>query len=198
MIDEIRLPVDIERGASGGPEFNTFIATTFGGNEKRNQNWDRARTRWDIGYGVQDQEGYSSIIAFFRARRGRARGFLFRDWSDYEVSGHVLGEGDGTKTDFQLVKTYVDAIASVNRSITRPVASTIEIAIDEVVQDSVDWSLQSKGIIRFMNAPAMGKTISWSGEFDIPVRFSSDTLDVDLIWYDAGSVPAIPVIEVFE
>jgi len=33
-------------------------------------------------------------------------------------------------------------------------------------------------------------------EFDVPVRFESDELDINLLAFEAGDIPSIPLIEV--
>ena len=80
IIDNTRLPIDVERGAKGGPVFNTTINVSDGGAVSANQNWAYPLYRGDIGYGIQSKDNLNEVIEFFWARRGRLRGFLFRDW----------------------------------------------------------------------------------------------------------------------
>ena len=95
----VRLPTDIERGAIGGPRFNTTVLELDSGREKRNQNWQDTRGEWDVGYGLMTkyQEDPASVIAdvddlihFFYTVRGMAFSFRFKDWSDYEVGTENL------------------------------------------------------------------------------------------------------------
>jgi hypothetical protein len=44
------------------------------------------------------------LIAFCRARKGRAYGFRFKDWTDYKATGQLTGTGNGAIKIFQLVK----------------------------------------------------------------------------------------------
>jgi Conserved hypothetical protein 2217 (DUF2460) len=101
---EVRFPDNIAYGATGGPEFATTVVATGSGHEKRNVNWAEARGRWDVASGLKKQAQIDELIAFFRARRGKACGFRFKDWTDYKASGQVLGTGDDVLTQFQLVK----------------------------------------------------------------------------------------------
>ena len=96
---EVRFPPDISYGAVGGPGWSTSIVTTVSGHERRNANWSQARGRWNVAHGLKRREQVAELIAFFRARMGRAFGFRFKDWTDYQALAQTLGTGDGsTKT----------------------------------------------------------------------------------------------------
>ncbi len=78
---EIQFPPKIAYGASGGAEFNTSISTTFAGFEQRNINWQKSRGKWDISTGIKTKSDMDSVIAFFRARFGKAHGFgIAHNW----------------------------------------------------------------------------------------------------------------------
>ena len=89
---EVRFPDNIAYGATGGPEFATTVVATGSGHEKRNVNWSEARGRWDVASGLKKQAQIDELIAFFRARRGKAYGFRFKDWTDYGATGQLLGQ----------------------------------------------------------------------------------------------------------
>jgi uncharacterized protein (TIGR02217 family) len=44
--------------------------------------------------------------------------------------------------------------------------------------------------------PPMGAAVTAGFEFDVPVRFDTDELTVDLAAFTAGEVPRIPLIEI--
>ena len=119
---EVRFPDNIAYGATGGPEFATTVVATGSGHEKRNVNWAEARGRWDVASGLKKQAQIDELIAFFRARRGKAYGFRFKDWTDYRATGQLLGTGDDAQTQFQLVKHYPSGSVIEVRTITKPVA----------------------------------------------------------------------------
>ena len=75
---EVRFPDNIAYGATGGPEFATTVVATSAGHEKRNVNWSEARGRWDVASGLKKRVQIDELIAFFRARRGKAYGFRFK------------------------------------------------------------------------------------------------------------------------
>lgn len=193
--DNVRLPDDIERGAEGGPKFQTSIIALGNGSEQRNVDWIAQRCTFDVGYGVEDKAGYSEIVKFFYARQGKARGFRFKDWSDFEASGVTIGVGDGVQTQFQLLKRYTN-IVTFERKITRPVVGTVVVYADGV--PTAPTVNVSTGIVTFASAPAIDVVITADFEFDVPVRFDTDELRLNLLTYDAGTIPSIPVIELIE
>jgi len=101
---EVQFPPDIAYGATGGPAYATAVVEAGGGFEKRNVNWAAARGKWNVASGLKNRSQVSTLIAFFRARKGKAYGFRFKDWTDYQATAQTIGVGDGLVTAFQLVK----------------------------------------------------------------------------------------------
>src|SRR6185295_947457 len=122
---ETRFPTDIAYGSAGGPEYSTDIVITQSGYEQRNANWSAARARYNVAHGVRTQAQLDDLIAFFRARKGKAHGFRFKDWTDYKIVAQVLGTGTGSQTAFQLVKTYTSGGVTETRILAKPVAGTL-------------------------------------------------------------------------
>lgn len=195
--DEVRLPTAVEKGATGGPGFNTTVLELTSGHEQRNQNWSVARAEYDIGYGIQDKNDLIAVMAFFYARRGKARGFRFRDWSDYEVTSRIqFGTGDGTETQFQLTRAYTSGSETYTRTISKPVASTIRVWVNSTELLSSAFSVnETTGIVTFDDPPADTHILEWQGEFDVPVRFDTDQLNVSMEIFNAGTIPTIPLVE---
>ncbi len=104
---EIQFPPDIAYGATGGPEYATTVVAMASGFEQRNANWSAARLKWNVASGLKHQAQLNTLIAFFRARKGRAYGFRFKDWTDYRASAQTLGAGD--EGLFSLSKPTVSA-----------------------------------------------------------------------------------------
>ncbi len=46
---EIRFPLDVSLGASGGPERRTEVVTLASGHEERNARWADSRRRYNAG-----------------------------------------------------------------------------------------------------------------------------------------------------
>lgn len=198
IIDATRLPVDVERGVRGGPQFSTTVLRTDGGSLSTNQNWTYPLYRGQVGYGIQSKDNLHDVLKFFYARRGRLRGFLFRDWSDYEFNMDQIGTGNGSATDFQCARIYTDSVLNFTRPITRPIEDGLAVYDNNVEVSLSAWSLISGGIIRFTTPPTNGHSIKITGFFDVPVHFAQDGLDLEMEIWNAGSIPNIPIEEVRE
>jgi uncharacterized protein (TIGR02217 family) len=198
IIDNVRLPIDVEQGVKGGPQFNTTINMTDGGHIIANQNWEYPLYVGNVGYGIQDRDDLEAVIEFFYARRGRLRGFLFRDWSDYQFTNENLGTGDGVERNFQCIRTYSDTVLPFVRPLKYPIESSMTVYNNGVAVNGSQWSLLSTGEVRFTTAPALGEVITATGEFNIAARFLTDTLEIDMLLFSTGSIPAIPIAEVRE
>ena len=193
---EVRFPPDISYGAVGGPGWSTSIVTTVSGHERRNANWSQARGRWNVAHGLKRREQVAELIAFFRARMGRAYGFRFKDWTDYQALAQTLGTGDGATKSFQLVKRYASGGEVASRTITKPVAGTVKLYRDGV-QATSGWSVDAAtGLVTFTAAPAMGVIVTADFEFDVPARFDTDQMELTIETYELGSWGQIPVVEI--
>lgn len=194
---DVRLPVDVERGAVGGPQFNTTVVPTTSPHEKRNVNWARARHRWTIGYGISDT-AFITVRQFFYSRRGRGHSFRFKDWTDYELAQQVIGTGDGAETDFQIYKRYTDAGGTYDRVLTKIVSGSQTVLVNSVAQtESVDYTIDLlTGIISFLSPVTDTHDVEVSCEFDVPVRFDVDELDVRAQRAEVAAVEGIPLLEV--
>ncbi len=185
----VRLPVDVEKGAQGGPGFNTSIMTLSSGYEKRNANWSRTRASYNIGYGIQSKENMDEVLHFFFARFGRLYGFRFKDWADYEVgkmtltggvteSPQTIGTGNGILTAFQLFKRYSSGGFNFDRKITRPVSGTWKIYVNSTLQtETTHYTINyDTGLLTFVTPPATfaSITLTTTGQ---PLNGETITLD---------------------
>lgn len=191
--DDVRFPIAVGREALVEPAFSTQVVTTASGAEQRNSDWADARLRFDAGPGVRGEAELKALIAFFRARRGAAIGFRFQDPFDHEAEDETLGEGDGARTDFPLVRRYGDQV----RPITRPVAGTVRVFVAGEERSS-GWALGEKGLVRFDDPPPAGAGVAASFEFDVPVRFAEDRLSFSRTTFAAGEAASVPLIEIRE
>ena len=142
------------------------------------------------------REQVAELIAYFRARMGRAYGFRFKDWTDHQALAQTLGTGDGTTSAFQLVKRYAGGGEVTTRTIAKPVAGTVKIYRDGV-QATSGWSVNSStGLVTISTAPAIGVIVTVDFEFDVPARFDTDQMELTIATYELGSRGQIPVIEI--
>jgi uncharacterized protein (TIGR02217 family) len=206
---EVRFPAGISLGATGGPERRTEIVVLGSGAEERNSRWADSKRSYNAGYGIKRVDDLHAVIAFFEERRGRFHGFRWKDWSDYKSAApnasvtaldQAIGTGNGVTATFQLVKTYGSAFAPWTRDIKKPVAGSVRVAVAGVekiagTHFNVD---HATGLVTFTggNIPAMGQSVTAGFEFDVPARFDSDRLEVNLSLIEAGSIPNIPIVEV--
>jgi uncharacterized protein (TIGR02217 family) len=202
---EVRFPDNISRGARGGPERRTQIVELASGDEERNASWANSRRRYDVAYGIRRADDLASVVAFFEARNGRLHGFRYKDWADYKsalpsqaitATDQQIGTGTGSLQTFQLAKRYTSGAQTWVRTIAKPIAGTVRVALGMVEQMS-GWTVDTTtGVVMFTTAPANGVIVRAGFEFDVPVRFDSDTLDVTLDFERLGSITAIPLLEI--
>ncbi len=193
--DEVRLPTNIEIGAQGGPQFNTTIIALSSGFEKRNINWADSKGTWDIGYSIRYKEDLDTVIQFFYARRGRANGFRFKDWSDFELPKQLIGIGDATNTAFQVFKRYTSGGVDFDRTLTKLVTGTLQLYLNNVLQSTGYTVDYDTGLITFASAPGNTVQVSVACEFDVPVRFDTDKLNLNMQMVDLGSITGISLVE---
>lgn len=186
MFSEERLePTYIIYGTSGGAEFSTDVVVLNSGHEARNQNWEQAKGRYDYGERKLPDNELHVIVKFFRARKGMKQGFRFKDWGDYQVAvgeGRLGETGLGTGVAaYQLYKAYVSGADVDLRIIRKPVAGTIKVFKNGIqVPASGAGSVAvaySTGMATFIAPfPSGVDAVTWTGEFDVPVRFDSDQI----------------------
>ena len=203
--DDVLYPFELGRSSAVAPEFSTSVLTTASGHERRNSLWSDARIHFDVGPGIRSENELAELIAFFRGRRGAARGFRISDPFDFSSNGmtgsptmldQLIGVGDGLTADFQLTKAYGTETDPQKRRITRPRSETVIVSIDGSV--TTNWSVSQTGLLSFSTAPTLGAEIRAGFLFDVPVRFAEDRIDISASNFRSGEAPSIPLIEVKE
>lgn len=188
---EVRLPARLAFGSTGGVERRTEVVTLGSGFERRSTPWAHGRRRYLIGAGLRSLDDMAALTAFFEARRGRLYGFRFRDFADFKscapggavsATDQAIGTGDGERAAFQLVKDY----GGLKREIHKPVEGSVRVAVDGV----------ETGAFSVDAAPGEGAAVTAGFEFDTPVRFDADRIEVTLETFEAGRLAAVPLIEV--
>ena len=211
---EVRFPVDISYGSEGGPRYNTGIIELDSGAEERVQRWSDPKYVFNVSYGVKTYEQLRTVSKFFMMRQGATSGFRYKDFTDYSSADdhtptsanvddedQLLGTGDSVVTTFQLQKTYSDGTYQYSRTITKPVAGTVLIALDAAAQtEGTHYTVDTTtGIITFVTAPGSSVVVTAGFEFDVPVRFGAEIdsggLTTSIDSFDTGSVPDIELVE---
>lgn len=205
---EIRFPLDVSLNGRGGPERRTEVVTLGSNREARNARWAHSRRRYEAGYGVKSLAQLAQVIEFFEERRGRLYGFRWRDRADHAScapgatpapTDQTLGAGDGMRATFQLVKTYGGAFSAYTRTISKPVAGSVRVAVDGAEIPPALFDVDpTTGVLTFApgQIPAPGEIVTAGYFFDVPVRFDTDFLEIDMQAFEAGVIPKIPIIEI--
>lgn len=188
----VQLPPQISYGASGGPAYGTTIQTTASGHEYRVARQSRPRRRYQFDKLLMEPSEWGALIDFWIARRGHLHGFRFKDWADYTTAADgvsaptnldvIIGVGDGTETQFQLVKTYdFGGLNPFNEAVKLPVAGTLVVAVAGTPTTSYTVT-NPGGLITFAVAPTAGQVVTAGFEFDRSVRFnqSDETMSMRL------------------
>lgn len=203
---EIRFPPSLSFGAEGGPERLVEIVTLANGFEERTAPWAQARRRFDAGLGLRSLDDLHAVIAFFEARGGQLHGFRWKDWSDHKSCApslvpspldQAIGTGDGATRTFALRKGYASGAQTTWRSIAKPVAGTVRVAVGAAVRpEGSGWTLDAAaGLVTLAQAPEAGAAVTAGFEFDVPVRFDTAQIRVQVSTFQAGQVPSVPVVE---
>lgn len=206
---EDQLPPIISAGAKGGPRFSTSVTQLSSGFEQRNINWSRELMTWDISTGIKTIQDFVAYQHFFYARRGKAQGFRFKDWSDYKLPFYETAPGDidgipiifttdGVTQSFQITKPYTSGGVTFSRQIRKPVAGTVQVLANGVqVFSPASWTVDTTtGIITLASSiySTTGHSIAVACEFDVPVRFDTDTLNAGVQGNELFIWDAIPVV----
>lgn len=220
---EVRFPVKISFGSSGGPGRKTDIVELSSGYEERNSPWLYSKHTFNVAYGIRSMNQIYLVKSFWEARHGQLYGFRYKDWSDYKScapddvitpTDQIIGTGDGVTASFQLKKVYTSGLHTYTRLIRKPVAGTVRIAVNGVELDE-GWTIDTTtGIITFDNnsfnndfnndfagnnvdwVPDVGDAVTAGFEFDVPVRFDSEELTINLAEWRAGQISDIPLKEI--
>ena len=203
---EVRFPEAISRGARGGPERRTQVVELASGDEERNASWANSRRRYDVSYGIRRADDLAAVVAFFEARNGRLHGFRFRDWSDYRSGppsqtpsplDQPIGDGRRRRPPRSSWSSATPPArrrgCAASRSRSRAACGWRSAASSRLS----GWSVSTTtGLVTFATAPAAGVAVTAGFEFDVPVRFDSDALEVTLDLERLGSITSIPLVEI--
>ena len=215
---DTRFPTNLSVGSSFGPGYNTSLIDLKSGAIEALSRWGGAgRRRYNLAYAIRRQEDLYTANEFFIARNGAANTWRLKDLTDYATtptgttdlppdvavsnSDVTLGTGDGATTQFQLFKSYTSGSQTVNRTIELPIASTVLVAVDGVLQtQGAAYTVnETTGLITFTTAPANTLSVTAGFQFDVKVRFGQATdlgfmMNLDT-QFEIGSLSDIEAIE---
>lgn len=131
FLEAPRFPEGIAYGATFGPGYSTDIVPMASGYEQTNQNWDGSLMGGDVSHGVKSPADMAILNTFFRIAKGRAKGWRFKDLTDYTVTiaaanGYLGTTALGTGlAPYKLYKHYSNTGGSENRRIMKPVSGQV-------------------------------------------------------------------------
>lgn len=200
---EIEFPRAVSFKTMGGPSFNTTVNEGFSGYEQRNRNWSQARGKWTLNLMTPPPSQFNGtqlqwlnlIHAFFLNVGGRADGFRFFDYKDFQAIGQAIGVGDGsTLGPYQLLKVYTIGSRSYTRLIQKPItaavndyqgnalSNTVVVYDNGVVVPAANYTVDATtGYVTNMgHAIGNNHVITADCQFHYPVRFDTDAWEIEL------------------
>lgn len=198
---DTRLDETVEKGATGGPQFKTTIVALTSGDEQRNQDWSQARAVYNVSYGIQNKASYQAVLSHFYNMAGQLDSFRFKDWADFQI-GDLLDDTTrvpmiqiGATDSYQAIRRYTAGAFTTDRDITKLIAGlkVFDNGIEQTITTHYTVDLNT-GIVTFVAPPTT--PVELTAEFDVPVRFAGDTWLTEIFLPEAGTVPAISIVEV--
>lgn len=195
---EEQLPFPIARQSSGGPSWNTTIVQVDSGFEQRNQPWAEDLGQWDIGSFITSVADLAILRAFFNKVRGQTIGFRVDDWQDNVLGATVLGTGDGSRANFQLVKVYDPTPGAYTKVIKKPVSGSVVVTVADLpVAEGTAYTVDyTTGVVTFLvgHLPALDAVVQGACTFHKPARFAIDHLNIQHDHLEFGTMQ-IPILE---
>lgn len=182
--------------AVGGPHFASSIASTISGRELIIMDYEFAKQKYLIRECMLSELEFEQFNSFFRARKGMAIAFRFRDPMDYKVVRQQIAVGDDKQRSFPLVKLYEDKISTYCRRITKPVERSVRLFKNNTeIFPNIDYD---KGIIKLDSPLMFNEILVADFMFDVVVRFGADSFDYRFAKSGTVVLSDIELIEVIE
>ncbi len=155
------------------PEFNTRVQRSPTMREVRYSLSSYPTYLIRLSYEYLEAADYQALVGFFLARRGQFDNFLFTDPEDCNATNEQIGVGNGSRKDFQLLRTlggWVEPVENVN--------TISSIRVNGVTKAAgTDYTVGATGIVTFTVAPPAGHAVTWSGTFYFRCRFNQDSAE---------------------
>lgn len=177
---EERLDLGYDYGTVATITTKTSIIESKNGTEQRTPQWYQPLLQFNIGERSEINDQLDQLIAFYQARKGAYQGFRFKDWSDYQFSTIITLDAN---KQAQLFKAYSVAGFTVKRPLIKIVPGSILVSVGNSPV-TTGWTVNfNTGIITFDQVQT--EPIQVSGEFDVPVRFATDKINLRFEAFEA-------------
>ena len=166
------------------PVFKTLIQQSISGEENRAALQVYPRWQWTLSFNFLRDDAtdeFRQLLAFFLERQGSYDSFLFVDPDDNAVANQVIGIGNGSQLQFQLVRSF----SGFDEPVLAPL-SVSSVTVGGVTKtNGTDYGVGNwengitpNGTINFFTgAPPSGAPIVASFSYYWPVRFLADHYD---------------------
>ena len=139
---------------------------------------DKHDTRGPGGLGAGFDE-LRTLAGFFLQQQGALLPFLFDDPTDDNVTGQVLGTGNSSTAQFQLVRT----MGGFAEPITAP-DTVAAIYFNGIRQDPAGYTVDAAtGLVTFATPPPAGQLVAADFTYRFRVRFADDTAEFENFMY---------------
>lgn len=163
----------------------TDIVTMMSGRERRNAAWAFKKMAFTASFALLKPEAQDEVLQAFYACNAQLYLFRFRDPGDWRVFASPLKTDGlvGTRTPVQLTKRYQFGPAYADRVIQAVSTCVVKSSGGAVIDGTFDNAL---GLFSPTDVWG-GDTYTWTGTFDLWVRFNSDELDVTMKTLDVAT-----------
>jgi uncharacterized protein (TIGR02217 family) len=173
-------------GVRKTPVFSTRVQTALSGYETRAALYSYPLYNFSLQYEfLREATGeLQQLLGFFIARRGQFDSFLYTDPSDNSVTNYLLGVGNGTKREFQLLRSYggfVEPVMNVN--------TVTQVTVNGIATTA--YAVGTDGLLTLNTAPAAGQVVRWTGTYYFRCRFMSDEADFEQFAYQFWSLQSL-------
>lgn len=159
--------------------WETTVKKSSSGVRKAMTNWAYPEIEIECALvGLTDMQALM-VQGFICNLYGRLNPFLWRDFEDYHETNVPIANGDGSTTDFQLVRMA----GSFNLPVKDIKAGTLSVSVDGV---AASVALLDDGAVRFASAPASGSAITASFDYYWRVAFADDETEFDSQFLNIG------------
>jgi uncharacterized protein (TIGR02217 family) len=162
------------------PSWAVDVVQLGGGAEQRIATQGDSIRRYNAATAITRISDFDAIVHHFNGRRSMLFSFPLKDQTLFKVTLEPLGTGGGVASTNQLTLNEGDATNAYGREIYLPKTGTIHIfaGVTEKVEGT-DWTLAytgaTAGRVTWLTS-VTGQTLTWTGEFYIPVRYDLETL----------------------
>ena len=162
--------------------WNTQVQEAISGKETRVAYWSAARYTWTLTFeflrSSTSFNEFQNLWGFMSARQGRFDSFLYTDPEDNAVTGQLLGLGDSTNKNFQLLRQFGGSSAAIEPALAPNTITKMSVggsSVSSTMFTVGQWGSTSPGVVAFSTfAPSSTQSISADFSYYFPVRFDED------------------------